>query len=89
AFKTTESGKPPGYRYWWTGFGAQLSRNVPYSGIRWLTLSQASLQIRKTLLGLVGDEATVAIILGANFIVGFIAGTVAAAATCPLDVAKT
>ncbi|KAL4328327.1 Mitochondrial carrier protein [Arachis hypogaea] len=49
----------------------------------------ASLQIRKKLLGLRGDEATAATILGANFTAGFVAGTVAAAATCPLDVAKT
>ncbi|XP_016205291.1 mitochondrial carrier protein MTM1 isoform X4 [Arachis ipaensis] len=73
------------YRYWWTGLGAQLSRDVPYSGICWLTLEP----IRKKLLGLVGDEATAAAILGANFTAGFVAGTVAAAATCPLDVAKT
>ncbi|XLS85421.1 hypothetical protein HN51_035587, partial [Arachis hypogaea] len=73
------------YCYWWTGLGAQLSRDVPYSGICWLTLEP----IRKKLLGLRGDEATAATILGANFTAGFVAGTVAAAATCPLDVAKT
>ena len=49
----------------------------------------AALQIRKRILGLVGDEASAATILGANFSAGFVAGTVAAAATCPLDVAKT
>lgn len=36
-----------------------------------------------------GDEAQVGSILGANFTAGFIAGSLAAAATCPLDVAKT
>lgn len=49
----------------------------------------ASLQIRKNILGLVGDRASAATILWANFSAGFIAGTLASAATCPLDVAKT
>lgn len=36
-----------------------------------------------------GDEPRAAIVLGANFSAGFVAGTLAAAVTCPLDVAKT
>lgn len=48
-----------------------------------------SLQIRRRILALVGDEAGAASVLGANFSAGFVAGSVAAAATCPLDVAKT
>lgn len=36
-----------------------------------------------------GDEASAAAVLGANFSAGFVAGTLAAAVTCPLDVAKT
>jgi solute carrier family 25 protein 39/40 len=47
------------------------------------------LQIRKKILGLVGEEPSAATILGANFSAGFVAGTLASAATCPLDVAKT
>ena len=47
------------------------------------------MQIRRRLLGLVGEESNVATVLGANFSAGFIAGSLAAAATCPLDVAKT
>ncbi|XP_028770340.1 mitochondrial carrier protein MTM1-like isoform X2 [Neltuma alba] len=74
-----------GYRFWWTGLGAQLARDVPFSAICWPTLEP----IRRRLLGLAGDEASVATILGANFSAGFAAGTLAAAATCPLDVAKT
>ncbi|KAK7285814.1 hypothetical protein RJT34_20595 [Clitoria ternatea] len=73
------------YRFWWTGLGAQLSRDVPFSAICWSTLEP----IRKSILDLVGDGATVATVLGANFSAGFVAGTLASAATCPLDVAKT
>ena len=40
-------------------------------------------------MGLIGDETSAANVLGANFCAGFVAGTIAAAATCPLDVAKT
>ncbi|XP_061363375.1 mitochondrial carrier protein MTM1-like isoform X2 [Gastrolobium bilobum] len=73
------------YRFWWTGLGAQLSRDVPFSAICWSTIEP----IRKRILGLVGDGASAATVLGANFSAGFIAGTLASAATCPLDVAKT
>ncbi|XP_011628452.1 mitochondrial carrier protein MTM1 [Amborella trichopoda] len=74
-----------GYRVLWTGVGAQLARDVPFSAICWSTLEP----IRRRLLGLVGEEANAASILGANFSAGFVAGSLAAAATCPLDVAKT
>lgn len=47
------------------------------------------LQIRRKLLNLVGDDANAATVLGANFSAGFVAGSLAAGATCPLDVAKT
>ncbi|KAM7508589.1 hypothetical protein LguiA_019042 [Lonicera macranthoides] len=73
------------YRVLWTGLGAQLARDVPFSAICWSTLEP----VRRQILGLVGDEANAATVLGANFSAGFIAGTLAAAATCPLDVAKT
>uniref|UniRef100_A0A6V7QYK6 Mitochondrial carrier protein MTM1 n=1 Tax=Ananas comosus var. bracteatus TaxID=296719 RepID=A0A6V7QYK6_ANACO len=53
------------YRILWTGVGAQLARDVPFSAICWGTLEPT----RRKLLALVG--------------------TLAAAATCPLDVAKT
>ncbi|XP_022736103.1 mitochondrial carrier protein MTM1-like isoform X4 [Durio zibethinus] len=74
-----------GYRVLWTGMGAQLARDVPFSGICWSTLEP----IRRRLLDLVGEEPNVATILGANFSAGFVAGSLAGAATCPLDVAKT
>ncbi|CAK9167259.1 unnamed protein product [Ilex paraguariensis] len=73
------------YRVLWTGLGAQLSRDVPFSAICWSTLEP----MRRRLLGLVGEEANAASVLGANFSAGFVAGSLAAAATCPLDVAKT
>ncbi|XP_021808043.1 mitochondrial carrier protein MTM1 isoform X1 [Prunus avium] len=72
-------------RILWTGLGAQLARDVPFSAICWSTLEP----IRRRILGLVGDEANAASVLGANFSAGFVAGSLAAAATCPLDVAKT
>ncbi|KAK9914414.1 hypothetical protein M0R45_038195 [Rubus argutus] len=86
--KTTSSNSQNnlrGYRVLWTGMGAQLARDVPYSAICWSTLEP----IRRRLLSLVGDEANAVSIFGANFSAGFVAGSIAAAATCPLDVAKT
>lgn len=47
------------------------------------------MKVRRKLLGLVGDEASATTVLGANFSAGFIAGSLAAATTCPLDVART
>ncbi|KAJ9139795.1 hypothetical protein P3X46_030494 [Hevea brasiliensis] len=74
-----------GYRVLWTGMGAQLARDVPFSAICWSILEP----IRRRLLSLAGDESNVASVLGGNFSAGFVAGSLAAAATCPLDVAKT
>ncbi|KAA8540007.1 hypothetical protein F0562_026699 [Nyssa sinensis] len=73
------------YRILWTGLGAQLARDVPFSAICWSTLEP----IRRRLLSLVGEESNATSVLGANFSAGFVAGSLAAAATCPLDVAKT
>ncbi|XP_057849256.1 mitochondrial carrier protein MTM1 isoform X2 [Cryptomeria japonica] len=74
-----------GLRVLWTGVGAQLARDVPFSAICWATLEP----VRRHILGLIGDDATAVNVFGANFSAGFIAGSIAAAATCPLDVAKT
>ncbi|CAL9144767.1 mitochondrial carrier protein MTM1-like [Musa acuminata AAA Group] len=74
-----------GYRILWTGVGAQLARDVPFSAICWSTLEP----IRRRLLSRFGEEGNAASVLGANFSAGFVAGSIAAAATCPLDVAKT
>ncbi|KAG6753725.1 hypothetical protein POTOM_041722 [Populus tomentosa] len=74
-----------GYRFLWTGMGAQLARDVPYSAICWSTLEP----IRRRLQGLVGEESNGLSVFGANFSASFVAGSLAAAATCPLDVAKT
>lgn len=46
-------------------------------------------QTRRKLLSLVGEDANAVSVLGANFSAGFVAGSLAAATTCPLDVAKT
>lgn len=74
------------YRVLWTGMGAQLARDVPFSAICWSTLEPTRRKLR-SLVG--GDDASVLGIVGANFSAGFVAGTIAAGATCPLDVAKT
>uniref|UniRef100_A0A0D9X7H4 Mitochondrial carrier protein n=1 Tax=Leersia perrieri TaxID=77586 RepID=A0A0D9X7H4_9ORYZ len=73
------------FRVLWTGVGAQLARDVPFSAICWSTLEP----IRRKLLAVVGEEGDAASVLGANFAAGFVAGSLAAGATCPLDVAKT
>ncbi|KAL3349166.1 hypothetical protein AABB24_022354 [Solanum stoloniferum] len=73
------------YRLLWTGLGAQLARDVPFSAICWSTLEP----VRRKLLGMVGDEARATTVFGANFSAGFVAGILAASATCPLDVART
>jgi hypothetical protein len=46
-------------------------------------------QVRHHLLEVAGPEPNVCSVLGANFAAGVVAGGLAAAATCPLDVAKT
>ncbi|ONK81684.1 uncharacterized protein A4U43_C01F31820 [Asparagus officinalis] len=74
-----------GYRLLWTGVGAQLARDVPFSAICWSTLEP----IRRRLLQMIGEESSAACVLAANFSAGFVAGSLAAAATCPLDVVKT
>lgn len=75
-----------GYHLLWTGMGAQLARDVPFSAICWTVIEPT----RRHLLGLlVGEESNAAVILGANFSAGFIAGVISAGTTCPLDVAKT
>ncbi|KAL2892060.1 Mitochondrial carrier protein MTM1 [Bienertia sinuspersici] len=73
------------YRVLWTGLGAQLARDIPFSAICWGTLEP----IRRSIISLTGDDTNAAKVLGANFAGGFAAGTLAAAATCPLDVART
>ncbi|CAN0884723.1 Mitochondrial carrier protein MTM1 [Linum grandiflorum] len=73
------------YRILWTGLGAQIARDVPFSAICWAALEP----IRRQVLSMMDDKNGVASVVGANFSAGFIAGSFAAAATCPLDVAKT
>ncbi|KAF9687889.1 hypothetical protein SADUNF_Sadunf02G0140200 [Salix dunnii] len=78
---TNNTQKLQSYRILWTGLGAQLARDVPYSAICWATLEPT----RRHILALLGDEAGASRVLGANFSAGFVAGTLAAAATCPFD----
>ncbi|KAI3444451.1 hypothetical protein Pfo_001116 [Paulownia fortunei] len=73
------------YRILWTGLGAQLARDVPFSAVCWSSLEP----LRRRILSRIGDEASISSVLGANFCAGFVAGSLAAATTCPLDVART
>lgn len=73
------------YRVLWTGLGAQLARDVPFSAICWSTVEP----IRRSLNALTGGETNAVNVLGTNFSAAFVAGSLAAAATCPLDVART
>ncbi|CAH1411987.1 unnamed protein product [Lactuca virosa] len=74
------------FRFLWTGLGAQLARDVPFSAICWATLEPVRRQIFAMSAGDVSSPVTV---VGANFCGGFVAGCLAGACTCPLDVAKT
>ncbi|KAL8554180.1 hypothetical protein ACS0TY_002407 [Phlomoides rotata] len=73
------------YRVLWTGLGAQLARDVPFSAVCWSTLEP----LRRNFLSRMDEGAGASSVLGANFGAGFVAGSLAAAATCPLDVART
>lgn len=74
-----------GVRLLWTGVGAQLARDVPFSAICWSILEP----MRQRLLKRAGCQASVTDVLCANIAAGVVAGSIAAAATCPLDVVKT
>ncbi|KAL7592096.1 hypothetical protein Lser_V15G31506 [Lactuca serriola] len=67
------------FRFLWTGLGAQLSRDVPFSAVCWVTLEPEC--------GGGGGHETcgVSVVVGANFAAGCVAG----ASTCPLDIANT
>ncbi|KAH7281522.1 hypothetical protein KP509_36G051800 [Ceratopteris richardii] len=83
---TITSGEPlQGVRALWTGVGAQLARDVPFSAICWTTLEP----LRRGFTQILGSDTSAVTVLGSNFSAGVIAGSIAAAATCPLDVAKT
>lgn len=82
---TSSQSKLQSYRVLWTGLGAQLARDVPFSAICWSTLEP----MRRKLSSIMRDEASVVTVLGSNFAAGFVAGSLAAGATVPLDVART
>ncbi|KAK8693591.1 hypothetical protein V6N13_071168 [Hibiscus sabdariffa] len=73
------------YRIVWTGLSSILARGVPFSAICWAALEP----IRRKLLVSVGDEAGAGSILVPHFAAGFVAESIAAAITCPLDVVNT
>lgn len=69
----------------WTGVGATLARDVPFSAIYWGLLEP----IRGSLLPADGAPAAKSQTLTANLVAGTLAGGAAAAVTTPLDVVKT
>lgn len=69
----------------WTGVGATLARDVPFSAIYWGLLEP----IRGSLLPADGGPAARSQTLTANLVAGTLAGGAAAAVTTPLDVVKT
>ena len=69
----------------WTGVGATLARDVPFSAIYWGLLEP----IRGSLLPADGTPAAKSQTLTANLVAGTLAGGAAAAVTTPLDVVKT
>jgi len=69
----------------WTGVGATLARDVPFSAIYWGLLEP----IRGGLLPTEGNTPTRSQTLTANLVAGTLAGGAAAAVTTPLDVVKT
>ncbi|XP_050421534.1 probable mitochondrial glutathione transporter SLC25A40 isoform X2 [Adelges cooleyi] len=66
-----------GYKGLWKGLGSTLLRDVPFSGIYWLTYEKIK--------QLSGKQTTFMY----NFLAGMIAGAFASAVTTPFDVVKT
>jgi solute carrier family 25 protein 39/40 len=67
----------------WTGVGATLARDVPFSGLYWALVEP----IRGALLP--GGATSELEVVGANVTAGALAGGLSGAVTTPLDVVKT
>jgi solute carrier family 25 protein 39/40 len=79
-----KTSKTRALRSLWTGVGATLARDVPFSGLYWAMVEP----IRKNLLPPEGATSEVEVML-ANVAAGGISGGLSGAITTPLDVVKT
>lgn len=72
----------------WTGVGATLARDVPFSALYWGMVEpiRGALEARR---GPEAGRASEMEVLGINVTAGGVAGALAAAVTCPFDVVKT
>uniref|UniRef100_A0A915KRG8 Solute carrier family 25 member 40 n=1 Tax=Romanomermis culicivorax TaxID=13658 RepID=A0A915KRG8_ROMCU len=72
--------KEHGFRALWTGLGATLLRDVPFSCLYWISYETVKNQLKRHL-----QESNFSL----SFVSGAIAGSIAAFITCPFDVVKT
>jgi solute carrier family 25, member 39/40 len=79
-----KTSKTRALRSLWTGVGATLARDVPFSGLYWAMVEP----IRKNLLPPEGATSEMEVMM-ANVAAGGISGGLSGAITTPLDVVKT
>jgi solute carrier family 25 protein 39/40 len=79
-----KTSKTRALRSLWTGVGATLARDVPFSGLYWAMVEP----IRKNLLPPQGATSEMEVMM-ANVAAGGISGGLSGAITTPLDVVKT
>jgi solute carrier family 25 protein 39/40 len=79
-----KTSKARALRSLWTGVGATLARDVPFSGLYWAMVEP----IRKNILPPEGASSEMEVMM-ANVVAGGVSGGLSGAITTPLDVVKT